>query len=359
MLKKILSIIAVLTLGLVQLINAQTVLTEASHGLQRGYTNDMHVTRWDNPGNTGDAVVFNFSQLPDLGSFHGENLDPSVAQTPVQFMMANSVLQEDRLQAFLSTSTQELLVLGLRLGNGAQEMVRTYHEPVVKMRYPFSYGDHYKQQTTATDSYSCGYSHDIYYDYSVTADAQGTLLLPGVTLKEVLRVSTEQTVRSANANGGSYTVVTYRWYVQSHRFPVLVLIYSKQANGSLHFLQGAYNPVEQPILDNEPIPEVAPISVADLQEKLAKSNPLLNSKVYPNPFSTQLSVTYGIKEAAEVTIGLYTLEGQLLRTLFHAQQQPGEYTHHAQGLEGLAEGQYIVVVRANGHTLSSMTYHAK
>ncbi len=359
MLKRLLSLAAVLALGFAQLLNAQTVLTEASHGLLTGYRNSMRVTRCDAPGEGGDGVVFNFSQLPDLGPFQGEDLDPALAQTPTQFMMANSVLQENTLQAFLSTSSRELLVLGLRTGEGDYQMVRNYHEPVVKMRYPFAYGNHYSLQTTGTDSYQGGYSVDLYYNYSVTADGQGTLLLPGTTLRQVLRVTTEQNVRYANMQGAGYTVVTYRWYVQSHRFPVLVLIYSKQADGTLRFLQGAYNPVEQPVLDDEQIREVAPISVADIQAKLAKSNPLLSSSVYPNPFTSQLTVAYSLKESADVTIGLYTLGGQLVRTLYSAPESAGEHSQRVSGLEGLTEGQYIVVVRANGHTLNQITLHTK
>lgn len=340
---------------------AQTVLTEQSHGLLPGFNNNMRLTEHNNPGSAGAGQVWDYSDLKDMGPFVGQNIDPAVANTPVQFMTSNAVLNEGSLFAFLDTNPDRLLVQGLRTGNPNAPLIRSYYEPVVKMKYPFSFGDRHESYTEGVETAANATSVPFSYEYDIVADGEGTLLLPGTSLKNALRVLTTQTINYQHPNysyGYGYTILTYRWYVQSHRFPVLVLIYSQDRDGKLHFLQGAYNPVVQPADETVELPIAADARVKDLPAVASAS--VADFNVYPNPFSTQLNIAYTLDNAANVRITLYNVNGQLVRTLYHGQDEAGAYARNFSGaVSSLPEGQYIVIVGANGQTISRMVYHVK
>ena len=241
------------------------------------------------------------------------------------------------MESFLKTSSTELLVLGLRTGGYHQ----VYNTPAVKMRYPFTYGDRFAGRAEGTEYYQGGYQTPVAVEYSVEADAQGTLMLPGTTLR-ALRVATkQQRFYGTNAQQPAYTVITYRWYVASHRYPVLSLIYELKSDGSLTMLKGAYNPVvELPSKDKQAQQELA-------YGKLSSLN------AYPNPFGEQLMVTYSLQARSNVTIALYDLRGGLVLSLLQGVQEAGDYQKSFSAeVANLPAGQYILRVEASGNTLA-------
>ncbi len=316
---------------------AQVKLTEKTHGLLPNYPNPMILTSAANPGPAGDAVVWDFSALPQLAPFRGDVLEPSSANPPAAIQNSNSCLVEGDLESFLKTSSTELLVLGLRTGGYHQ----VYNTPAVKMRYPFTYGDRFAGRAEGTEYYQGGYQTPVAVEYSVEADAQGTLMLPGTTLR-ALRVATkQQRFYGTNAQQPAYTVLTYRWYVASHRYPVLSLIYELKPDGSLTMLKGAYNPVvELPSKDKQ------------AQQELANGK-LSSLNAYPNPFGEQLMVTYSLQARSNVTIALYDLRGGLVLSLLQGVQEAGDYQKSFSAeVANLPAGQYILRVEASGNTLA-------
>ena len=294
---------------------AQVKLTEKTHGLLPNYPNPMILTSAANPGPAGDAVVWDFSALPQIAPFRGEVLESSSINPPAAIQNTNSCLVEGDLESFLKTSSTELLVLGLRTGGYHQ----VYNTPAVKMRYPFTYGDRFAGR----------------------ADAQGTLMLPGTTLRALRVVTKQQRFYGANAQQPAYTVLTYRWYVASHRYPVLSLIYELKSDGSLTMLKGAYNPVvELPAKDKQ------------AQQELANGK-LSSLNAYPNPFGEQLMVTYSLQARSNVTIALYDLRGGLVLSLLQGVQEAGDYQKSfSTEVSNLPTGQYILRVEASGNTLA-------
>ena len=322
---------------------AQTVLTEKSHGLLPGNPNPMIITQFDNPGPAGENITWDFSALPQVAPFRGNVVEAAPINTTPEFAQANTCLVEDELYAFMRTSQQQLSVLGLRIDQNT--MVRTYDTPVVKMRYPFAYGDMLSGSTTGTQRYSNGYSLPITLDYDVVADAYGTLILPGTTLHNALRVATIQIVRYGNAaNATPSTVITYRWYVASHRFPVLSLIFERDANGKLIPLKGAYNPIVE-------LPAVQITQETTLEG--AKTGQPASLDARPNPFTSSLTVRYSLTGPANVTIALYDIRGALATTLHQGAHPEGSYEQtFADRIQQLPAGQYILRVEASGAVLT-------
>ena len=235
----------------------------------------------------------------------------------------------------MTTNANELRVLANRVGT----FVRTFEKPVLKMRYPFAYGDRFAERTPASIYYTNNdFTQKFVLDYSVEADAYGTLLLPGTTLKNVLRVVTTHSY--IYDNNYTSTVVTYRWYVKSHRYPVLSLIFEKRNDGTLYPLKGAYNAVVE-------APEI--LAKAEKEGKGAVTT--LN--LYPNPFSAELNVKYTLSARTNVTIALYNAQGLLVKTLLQQNQEEGAYTStFTNEVQSIPAGMYVLRVEANGGVLS-------
>ncbi len=313
----------------------QTVLQEKTHGILPGNPNPMIVTEFSTPGVAGENVTWDFSALPQKAAFYGHVEEPNTYNPPVEATKSNTLLVEDDLEAFMTTNAKELRVLANRVGS----FVRTYEKPVLKMRYPFAYGDRFADRTPSTIYYTnSNYTQKYELAYSVEADAYGTLLLPGTTLKNVLRVVTTHSY--IYENNYTSTVVTYRWYVKSHRYPVLSLIFEKRNDGTLYPIKGAYN------------------AVVEAPEILAKAEKAGNGVVttlnlYPNPFNASLNVNYTLSARTNVTIALYNAQGLLVKTLLQQEQEEGVYTStFTSEVENIPAGMYVLRVEANGGVLS-------
>ncbi|MFC2348107.1 MAG: T9SS type A sorting domain-containing protein [Bacteroides sp.] len=313
----------------------QTVLKEKTHGLLPGNPNPMIETEFSTPGAAGEGVVWDFSALPQKAAFYGHVEEPITYNPPVEAAKSNTLLIEDNLEAFMTTNANELRVLANRVGT----FVRTFEKPVLKMRYPFAYGDRFAERTPASIYYTnSDFTQKFVLDYSVEADAYGTLLLPGTTLKNVLRVVTTHSY--IYDNNYTSTVVTYRWYVKSHRYPVLSLIFEKRNDGTLYPLKGAYNAVVE-------VPEI--LAKAEKEGKGAVTT--LN--LYPNPFSAELNVKYTLSARTNVTIALYNAQGLLVKTLLQQNQEEGAYTStFTNEVQSIPAGMYVLRVEANGGVLS-------
>jgi len=70
---------------------------------------------------------------------------------------------------------------------------------------------------------------------------------------------------------------------------------------------------------------------------------------YPNPFNPTTTIYYGLKEPGLVTISLYNIHGQLVKTLLQKQQQAGSF-HFEFDAKTLPSGVYFYRIDVNGFT---------
>ena len=322
---------------------AQTVLKEKTHGLIPGNPNPMIQTYATTPGAAGENVTWDFTSLQQKSAFYGDITEPGYYNPPVQAQKSNTVLVEEDIHSFMKTNSRELCVLATRVGT----FMRVYDSPVLKMRYPFAYGDQYADNATGEQFYTDSDYHQKFdLSYTVEADAYGTLLLPGTTLKDVLRVATTQTY---TYDSYASTVVTYRWYVKSHRYPVLSLIFGKYSDGILYPIKGAYNPVVE-----------APELIAKAEKKAEKAGVVTTLNLYPNPFDAVLNVSYTLSAKGYVTIALYNAQGMLVKTLLQQNQEEGVYTStFSTEVQNLPAGMYVVRAEANGGVLAQQVVKVK
>lgn len=339
-------LLTIAMLGAVATAMAQVVMQEATHGVLPGYPNPMIRTTAATPGPAGEGVTWDFSALPQQGPFRGEVVDPSTMAPAIEYSNTNSCLVEDDLQCFLRSSKDGLLVVGERMPGAKVEWV--YDNPLRKHAYPFAYGDNFTSSTSGQQRYQgSNYVFDLTVSVSTVADGQGTLILPGTTLHNALRVKTvRQTNYSHEGNdAGSYTVETYRWYVASHRYPVLTLNFNRKADGSLEPAKSAYNPVVEPVVEEQPVAQAHEAEPAE---------PALKSLVVtPNPFSSELRVSYELATPSKVILALYDLQGYLMATLEQGNKDAGTHTAvYTAQLQQLPAGVYVLRLESAGSSKS-------
>jgi hypothetical protein len=80
-------------------------------------------------------------------------------------------------------------------------------------------------------------------------------------------------------------------------------------------------------LDNIQIIDASLTGLKDRSPLNADSAPTRTviSQNYPNPFNPGTTIQYRLPEEADVTLTLYNLKGQAVRTLVHENQKPGEH----------------------------------
>ena len=107
---------------------------------------------------------------------------------------------------------------------------------------------------------------------------------------------------------------------------------------------------------------VVEIAIADIQ-KLTFDNlvsvPLQNTvvqrllkmKLYPNPAREFVNINYTLPADGEVTIEIFTLNGNLLITSNHGNQSAGDYNYHWQ-TTGIKPGTYLCIIKQNQEIVS-------
>lgn len=292
------TIFSLLIVSVTCFVNAQTKLTYQTHGIQPGDVHEFIMTNHAPEGLAGKNVIWDFSSLKPSGvklsSFMLSSSD--IPQNPTN--MGNSVIQENGNNFIFKGDKKGLY----HYATIACNTTITYEKPFMKMKYPFEYGTSAYGTYSATQKNSNSNSA-LTGTYEISGDGLGTLLLPGnVVYENALRVKQVRTIQYQ----GSQQItkeVTYRWYVNQTRYPLLVII---------QYVTG----------DNVQTVETALYAHASNQKKNSKAlqeNDLFNSQsveVSPNPYQEQLFVKLNLISKGKVTIDIYDNLGRFITTLY-------------------------------------------
>jgi flagellar hook assembly protein FlgD len=75
---------------------------------------------------------------------------------------------------------------------------------------------------------------------------------------------------------------------------------------------------------------------------------------YPNPFNPVTNIAYSIQEAGNVTLEVYNLRGQLVKTLVNDVRESGDHTATWTGKDdsgkSVASGVYFYKMKASNYT---------
>ena len=322
---------------------AQTSLTYQNNSLITGDPTTYRETQFLDPGKSGPNQVWDFSGLLFTGK--GPVGTIQTASTPKMTGVSdyNLTLSENGYDYFMNSSNTDLEELGYV--NNELKLVLKYSDPVIRMKYPFSYGQQFTDHFIGVADYNGTSTIDFFGDCTVSADGYGTLILPDRLIENTLRIKSVKKGLQINLCGTvDVNIVKYSWYATGYRYPVLNLniVENVPNNGLPTITKTAFTNTQQlheqsAILGNQVVlKSLAPatqIEKTDIKVILS-----------PNPFTTKLIYCYILPESRNVSIELYDLSGKYIGLQFKNQPQTeGTYTSELDQLtKDLMPGVYFV-----------------
>lgn len=315
-------------------ISAQTILTFKSHGLLPNEKNPMLLTKYAEPGVEGQNVTWDFSSLEATNNFTGNVQNAYSLKGISGFESANTVLEEFGSYFFFNATNYQLEQCGYTSSNNSISI--EYTKPFVKMRYPFSFNTSYSGIFEGKYNSNNKPVGEITGNYQVTGDGIGTLILPEKkSFVNALRVKEVKSYKQKiNGNTTSIEEITYRWYVNEHRFPILVLVnsnYTFENGQNSTSTKAAYN---------------SNVISPNINSNSESSN--FKLEVFPNPYHEKVNVNLHINSKSNVKIDVYDIIGKKAATITDKPEDAGDLTYNFSAKEiGLATGTYILKVKVN------------
>ncbi len=321
--------------GLLIMAQKPVILTSETHAIRNESNNEMIFCKYASPGNGGENVLWDFTGLESLNDFTGYVKSAYQTANAQLFPEANSELQEFDGHFYFRITGDRMEQLGYTGGNNT--IIVHYDKPFIKLEFPFTYGDKFSGEFSGTETVN-SVSRPLHGGYTVTADGYGSLVLPGNHKAErVLRVKTEKSYSyDSDSKSAETSIVTYRWYAESNRYPLLVL--TEIRTGTTISTQAAYNTVFG----------LAPEQIAD-----QVTSPSFFT-LFPNPAGNCFSIQFTLESEETVVIDIYDMSGKKAASISHPDMISGFHSIYVVPTAiGLTSGAYLLKVIAGGTTYSS------
>ena len=229
---------------------AQPVLTAATHQPQAGDTPLRQALSPDTlfPGPSGSNVTWNFSALqlqPFPDSLQVLNAIPL---PPQNYNVAFNATNAPSLKVDYFVSWADSLAFSGRDHNIPDFDPVQLYDSELMLRFPMAYGDQHDDHFSGTHQSIAGLTSFTGRTH-VQADAFGTLVLPGGTYPDVLRIRQHDTV---TVFGTDIVFDTYYFYAAAWRYPLLVIGQNTYWRGN--FVETYY---PQAIVTGNPAPQAS------------------------------------------------------------------------------------------------------
>lgn len=316
---------------------AQPVLTFEKHALLADQDNPMSYCEYKEAGASGANINWDFSDLQFLQSFTGYLKNSNLTEIGVNFPDANTELTEFDAIYYFNVDRDQVAQYGYSSTN--QKIQTRYDVPFVKMQFPFSYSGNFSGTFSGVTYYSGVEQGTISGTYSVEADAFGTLNLPGNTVYEnVLRIRTEKSYYGTlNSGSQNVDIVTYRWYSEQYRYPILVLTEYTVKSGDTETTkyQAAYN--------NNAVSFILPVS----EESIL---------LYPNPTNDYLTLECNAVAAGTLIFIIKDVSGKSIGTFTEQITTGGtHYYDLSDKIKNMLPGIYYLVIQ-NGNEIINRSF---
>ncbi|MBN1597184.1 MAG: T9SS type A sorting domain-containing protein [Bacteroidales bacterium] len=335
--KKLL-LLSIVSCAIMSLGFSQTMIKKNVHALQIGENNPMSICSYADPGNGGVDITWDFSSLEFSHAFTGYINNPVLTEQGASFQDANIELSEFDSRFYFNLTETQIEQVGYSSASGNSKI--EYTSPFIKMKYPFAYGDSYSGVYIGEHFISGIKQSDIDGLYTIEADAYGTLILPGNTVYEnTLRIRTEKNYENRFATiAQNVSIITYRWYNMTHRYPLLVLTEIITQTGDNEYVkqQAAYN-------NN---------AVNFIDEIFADEFVL-----FPNPVTSgNLILQFDALNAGILQLEIFDINGQLISSFdYNISEGGAQRCDLSDKISGYQPGSYMLVVK-NGKDRITMNF---
>jgi hypothetical protein len=333
-------LIAAFLISISMVLLAQTSLNYANNGLVAGDTYTFSEIQFPDPGQAGPRQIWDFSKIQYTGKTQVTTLQNPPVPKMDGFGNYSLSLLENGYDYFMNSTENRLEEMGYV--NTDLKLVLNYTDPVVKMIYPFSYGEQFSDHFIGIAHYNVTTIIDFFGDCTVTADGYGTLILPDRIIDGSLRVQTIKKGLQINMCGTTdVNIVKYSWYAPGYRYPVLCLttIENRSNGGDPQITKTAFTNTQQNQSKSSSIAVSNSGVIPDVPVM-----PGISVSLSPNPFTDQLSYNYLLSKQMAVSIELYDMAGKTIGWLVKNQlQPPGLHTGELDAtIYGLKSGVYFM-----------------
>ena len=307
-------------------IMAQPSLTYKNNALVQGDVNTYREIQYVEPGTAGSNQIWDFSKI----QFNGKTPLSTIQSAPSKELAGvgeyNLILNDGGYEFFMNFSEQGFEEKGYV--NEEKDITLVFSDPIIKMKYPLAFGEQYTDTYEGIAYFQKTTRIDVTGDYTVTADAFGTLIFPDRVIKNALRVKISKNGLDRNMCGSiESNSVKYLWYAQGMRYPVLsISSLSYQAGGQIPTVTNtAFVNLDQPY-----VPDVV-ASSEEPQNQVEKSD--VSVILFPNPFSEKITYNYFLRKQLPVSIDLFDMTGKSKVQLVKNQiQSEGLHTGELNGM---------------------------
>lgn len=206
---------------------------------------------------------------------------------------------------------------------------------------------------------------------TTAADAFGKMILPsGDTINPVLRVKTTQTIYDVPDKYSDYELATgqiletCRWYSKGYRYPIFETVRSTNTTDNSEIFSTAFffPPQEHLYLDTDPENLALLEELWDIEEEKNAEEALIETitiedlltcKIYPNPVESFMNLEYELKEDAQITFDLYSVDGMPVKKIKTKTQKAGFYQEQID-CSNLHPRNYVLKVTVNNLSLNKV-----
>jgi hypothetical protein len=316
--------------------NAQVVINYNSHAPVTGVNNIYVSAGFINPGKSGKNNVWDFSnaELQDEKR-HTFFEDAKIDESEKFNLNTTHILKEDDNYFYQQISPENYAITGFV----NDDFIIYYNQPLVRMKYPFSYSDSFEGQLEAHAFNNNNNETIIDGNYTITADAYGKIILPGEKSFDVLRVCQHSnSVQVSRCREVNIESTKYLWYSATERYPIATTIIQKKlfCNGDVHKTEETW--INQNYIKIDKTPE---------QNSIA--NNYFDAHIFPNPFVDEAELMISINNASNVEISISSITGKNLKTLQkRIELESGQYFYKINSSElSLMPGMYFVNIRVD------------
>ena len=290
---------------------AQFLMKSNTHILRTGDEHYFNITNNVDPGAKGPSIVWAFGNLQDNSTLTSYMYSAYTTPYSIDIPEANTVLEEFKTKFYFKASDGIIEQYGTVSKNNT---ITKYDKPFVKMIFPFNYGDSFSGDFSGTVEGANNYKANFTGTYLLEADAYGTLILPGnIVYKNVFRIKTVKEQCYNNNNSCNCATISYKWYSEDVRYPLLTIIQSQTSKGIKTIRTAYYSKAENNNNEDN-----------NKTHKLNSEN--IEANIYPNPFMDEFKLDYTIALDSDVRIEIYDNSGKKISSIQKLNQKAGYYT---------------------------------
>ena len=316
---------------------AQTVLTYSTHAMGVNDVLTLKKLEGVKPGAAGANQIWDYSDTKVIG-------DHIIYYNSNDNGKSFACEQDGEMTVYFDLSSTQKLYNGITTERAKIE----FSTPIKEMVYPFAFNSQVSGKMDGTYTVlETGAVEVIEGEYSVTADAWGTLILPnGVMFNNVLRVKyVKDYTQMFYGNLYHITVNRYLFYTPESRYAIM------QITEDIRNCSCACSSTSYAACFNENV--VPGINKPEPEEKPGVATPSFAYQIHPNPFENEFKVDYTMVANAKIKISIFDLAGKELKVLVNAKQTEGAYTASTE-LGNLPSGNYVLTIQVGNKTYTEI-----